>query len=783
MDALNKNENIKVAIRFRPPKENSETIFIDTKMNCIAKENPKSTEPNKRNTLTSKPFFFDNVFDHTTSQSILFETVAKHAIEWVCDGYNATIFAYGPTGCLSPDTKVLLYNGKIKKAKNINLQDVLMGDDNTPRKVLQLFSGEDEMFEIVPEKGIPYKVNKSHVLTLKLERFPYTIIDVPVSDYLSNPIFQKDYRGIITSVEYKEKELEIDPYVLGIILSDSYIFSYMFLSDDDFMNFVEKYNITRKPIPSHYLYNSRENRLKLLNGFLDTGNRMGSGFSNMNTPGTLKRKQTAHNIIHGSEKLIKQIAQLTRSLGFNPKIINKNSIKILQNGLYTTTTKIDVIPRGKGRYNGFLLDGNHRFLLKDCSVTHNSGKTYTMFGRRDERENISNPTEDDGIIPRSCNFLFELINRKETVIQAEMKCSFLEIYREHIRDLLSTSVNFSEPLRIRKDLNGETCIPGLVEKYIYSPDDLFNNIKTGLENRVVASTNLNDVSSRSHAVLILSLSQTLSDGGVTLSKLNLVDLAGSENVGKSAVQGINLAEAQTINKSLSCLGNVIYALTEKNREHIPYRDSRLTYLLQDSLGGNSKTILIATASPHKSNFSETYNTLKFAQRVKEIKNAPKVNRSESSSNLLKTIDELNRKIIEIQKKYEDSCIIIEELKESKSDQKEFTFYKVKSERLEERVKELEDDTERNEIEEKMKELYNRQRTIAYNLSRELYRERIENYKMKNELEEYKICFETLRDAEENKECVSEHIKRFEQRRGLGIVIDPYEIDLPTIDSP
>jgi kinesin family protein 5 len=212
-----------------------------------------------------------------------------------------------------------------------------------------------------------------------------------------------------------------------------------------------------------------------------------------------------------------------------------------------------------------------------------SGKTFTMFGHEDGKSNI-------GIIPRACEALFQNIEKNEDVIEATMKCSFLEIYREHIRDLLKKDI--SGELKIRQSQIKGIFVQGLTEKYVYSSADILNTIKEGSSRRTVASTSLNTVSSRSHSLLTLTLTQILSDGTEITSKLNLVDLAGSENVGKSEVQGISLAEAQNINKSLSSLGNVIYALTEKNREHIPYRDSKLTFLLQDSLGGKYKHLKI-----------------------------------------------------------------------------------------------------------------------------------------------------------------------------------------------
>jgi len=307
-----------------------------------------------------------------------------------------------------------------------------------------------------------------------------------------------------------------------------------------------------------------------------------------------------------------------------------------------------------------------------------SGKTYTMFGSED----------DMGIVPRACESIFKK-NMNDT-LDRNVKFSFIEIYNDHIRDLLNVS---HDDLHIRNCEKG-VYIQGLTERLVYNSDDILSSISTGAKQRRISSTHVNNVSSRSHAVLTITISQLGIDESEIISKLNLVDLAGSENVGRSDVHGIALSEAQNINRSLSALGNVINALTEVGRDHIPYRDSKLTYLLQDSLGGNSKTIIIATVNPAISNMSETLNTLKFAKRAKEIKNAPKMNKNASTLNLLKTIDVLNKKIELL-----ESCKNVE---------------------LETLQRELEEEKSRNK---NLVELYEKQRMLCIDVSNELIKER------------------------------------------------------------
>ncbi len=336
---------------------------------------------------------------------------------------------------------------------------------------------------------------------------------------------------------------------------------------------------------------------------------------------------------------------------------------------------------------------NSTIFAYGCSGT---GKTYTMFGQEN----------DLGVIPRACETIFRNMNKD--LLTWSIKFSFIEIYNENIRDLLN---HRNSDLAIRKCEKG-IYIQGLTEKLVYGAEDILHSISEGSKQRTVSSTQVNSVSSRSHALLTITITQTGIDESEIVSKLNLVDLAGSENVGRSEVHGIALAEAQNINKSLSALGNVINALTEVGREHIPYRDSKLTYILQDSLGGNSKTVIIATASPNTYVLSETLSTMKFAKRAKEIKNAPKVNKNESYTNLLKTISMLDKKINILEHKLSDS----ENLNNGVSQE----VMKSMIERWEMKINCLDRELECERIRNKnLLELFEKQRELCINISREL----------------------------------------------------------------
>lgn len=245
-----------------------------------------------------------------------------------------------------------------------------------------------------------------------------------------------------------------------------------------------------------------------------------------------------------------------------------------------------------------------------------SGKTWTMTGGKLE--------EDIGIIPRMVSTIFDKIQSSYSKIEFQVKVSYSEIYMERIRDLLNPTRN---NLKIHEEKTRGVYIAELTEQYVTSQKEVFELMKIGLNNREIGFTEMNAGSSRSHSIFSLTITQTnLFDYSAKTGKLYLVDLAGSEKVSKTQAAGKRLEEAKNINKSLTMLGLVIAALTDPKAGHIPYRDSKLTRILQDSLGGNSKTTLIVTCSPSPFNESETISTCRFGIRAKSITNKPKVNR-------------------------------------------------------------------------------------------------------------------------------------------------------------
>lgn len=228
----------------------------------------------------------------------------------------------------------------------------------------------------------------------------------------------------------------------------------------------------------------------------------------------------------------------------------------------------------------------------------------------------------------------------------------LEIYKESLYDLLNPDTKPSE-LKIKEHPKKGIYIQNLQEEYISELEEFLNLIEEAESYRVVSETGLNKTSSRSHLLFKLEITQKLLDGSEKRGMLNLIDLAGSEKVSKTGAVGETLEEAKKINLSLSTLGQVISNLSSNNQEYIPYRDSKLTRILQDSLGGNYKTSLIVTCSPHQCNAEETISTLKFAKRAKKIKCSVKLNIKRSTEELeliiAKLTSELKRSHQEIRR--------------------------------------------------------------------------------------------------------------------------------------
>ncbi|GAB6025282.1 Kinesin-like protein kif3b [Chamberlinius hualienensis] len=248
-----------------------------------------------------------------------------------------------------------------------------------------------------------------------------------------------------------------------------------------------------------------------------------------------------------------------------------------------------------------------------------TGKTYTMEGVRAD-------IEKRGVIPNSFDHIFSHIARSQNK-QYLVRASYLEIYQEEVRDLLCKDQFKRLELKERPDVG--VYVKDLSSFVCNSVKEIEHVMSVGNQNRSVGPTNMNEHSSRSHAIFMITVESSElgadNQNHIRVGKLNLVDLAGSERQSKTGSMGERLKEATKINLSLSALSNVISALVDGKSSHIPYRDSKLTRLLQDSLGGNAKTIMVANIGPASYNYEETLTTLRYSNRAKNIKNKPKIN--------------------------------------------------------------------------------------------------------------------------------------------------------------
>ncbi|KAL1707259.1 putative kinesin-1 [Schizophyllum commune] len=228
-----------------------------------------------------------------------------------------------------------------------------------------------------------------------------------------------------------------------------------------------------------------------------------------------------------------------------------------------------------------------------------------------------------GIIPRITEQIFQSIVESEAHLEYLVKVSYMEIYLEKIRDLLAPQ---NDNLQVHEEKSKGVYVKNLSDYYVSSAQEVYEIMRTGGQARIVSATNMNAESSRSHSIFLITIiCRNTETGAQKTGNLYLVDLAGSEKVGKTGASGQTLEEAKKINKSLSALGMVINALTDAKVKYVPYRDSKLTRILQESLGGNSRTTLIINCSPCIYNESETLSTLRFGIRAKSIKNAARVN--------------------------------------------------------------------------------------------------------------------------------------------------------------
>ncbi|XP_063930392.1 osmotic avoidance abnormal protein 3 isoform X4 [Zophobas morio] len=266
------------------------------------------------------------------------------------------------------------------------------------------------------------------------------------------------------------------------------------------------------------------------------------------------------------------------------------------------------------------------------------GKSHTMEGCK------TGDNPEKGVISRAFEHVFEAI-AVTTGVKYLALISYLEIYNEQIRDLLVPSDKVTSNINLKESPTEGVTVPGLTTHPVHNAAECEHFLNLGSKNRIIGATLMNQNSSRSHSIFTISIEQITNinnNESLKKGKLNLVDLAGSERQAKTGATGDRLKEATKINLSLSALGNVISALVDGKAKHIPYRDSKLTRLLQDSLGGNTRTLMIACVSPSSRDYVETLSTLRYANRAKNIHNKPRVNEDPKDTILRQYQEEIER---------------------------------------------------------------------------------------------------------------------------------------------
>jgi hypothetical protein len=316
-----------------------------------------------------------------------------------------------------------------------------------------------------------------------------------------------------------------------------------------------------------------------------------------------------------------------------------------------------------------------------------TGKTHTMEGF-DTKDNM-------GIMPRSFETIFNSIECDNLKKQYLIRASYLEIYMEEIRDLLSK--NPKQKLELKEKPESGVYVKDLISSVVNSEKGIRDVMLIGRKNRATAETKMNTRSSRSHSIFTITIetSEIGVDGKnhIRVGKLNMVDLAGSERQSKTGSTGERLEEAIKINLSLSTLCHVISTLVDPKSQHVPYRNSKLTRLLQDSLGGNTKTVMVANIGPADYNFDESLSTLRYASRAKHITNKPQINEDPKDAMLREFQEEITR----LKQQLEEQSGI--EFKKGEGG----IYKKVQYVNLEDQMKELEGqlEEEKQEIQKKM----------------------------------------------------------------------------------
>ncbi|KAJ6232413.1 intein-containing kinesin family member 19a precursor [Anaeramoeba flamelloides] len=685
MTTLKKNGNsIQVVIRIRPrlgEEKEKETIVQPLNENILLFDpgsgqekqsrfsGPSNLSGSKRKSRDTK-FMFDYIADVDKNQKEVYHQTAKDLVcgsRSILEGYNCTVFAYGSTGAGKSlrDNSIVYTPEGPKLNGDLKEGDLVCTPDGKTSKILKIFpQGELPIYRVefdtkdfidcsLDHLWVVYdQEKKQEVLCKTKDLYNYFSSTQTANKNAKKRFTIRTSQTTEFKTEFKEKNNNSkEIFELGLKIKDKIPKKYLF---SDFktrkellkilMELKGKFNNKTQNFEfetqSKNLSKDFKHLIESLGGLckIKKGNT-----TNKNNNPKLQKQKLYHCIIYYSE--YEEFFE-RKIFGIENKNLKKLRKKITKKIFLGKTIKSVQKLNLKDHCTCIMIDHpDHLYLTNNFIKTHN---TYTMMGCREN--------EKPGIMYLAMKDLFKSIRKESDEYKHTVSVSYLEIYNETIRDLMNPKMPSSK-IDIREDKKSGIIISNLSSHIPKSVKEVFNIINTGNKNRTQSSTHRNSVSSRSHAVLQILVTKEPKTSGlqstIQTGKLNLIDLAGSERCTENT--GKRLTEGSNINKSLLALGTCINLLGEnyKKGAHIPYRNSKLTRLLKDSLNGNCRTVMIANISPSILSYEDTISTLLYANRVSNIKTKPTKNKQNVTAHITeftRIISELRQEVLNLKEK-------------------------------------------------------------------------------------------------------------------------------------
>ncbi|KAJ3442198.1 intein-containing kinesin-like protein kif18a precursor [Anaeramoeba flamelloides] len=686
MTTLKKNGNsIQVVIRIRPrlgEEKEKETIVQQLNENILLFDpgsgqekqsrfsGPSNLSGSKRKSRDTK-FMFDYIADVDKNQKEVYHQTAKDLVcgsKSILEGYNCTVFAYGSTGAGKSlrDNSIVYTPEGPKLNGDLKEGDLVCTPDGKTSKILKIFpQGQLPIYRVefdtkdfvdcsLDHLWVVYDQEKKQEVLCKTKDLYNYYSSTQTANKNSNKRFTirtSQTTEFNTDPKEKNENLKEISFELGLKIKDKIPKKYLFSNfktrkellkilmelKGKFNNKTQNFEFQTK---SKTLSKDFKHLIESLGGLCKIKKRT---ITNKNNNTKLQKQKLYQCIIYYSEYeefFERKVFQIeNKNL---KKLRNKIKKKIFLGKTIKSVQKLNL----KDHCTCIMIDHpDHLYLTNNFIKTHN---TYTMMGCREN--------EKPGVMYLAMKDLYKSIRKESDEYKHTVSVSYLEIYNETIRDLMNPKMPSSK-IDIREDKKSGIIISNLSSHKPKSVKEVFDIINTGNKNRTQSSTHRNSVSSRSHAVLQILVTKEPKTSGlqstIQTGKLNLIDLAGSERCTENT--GKRLTEGSNINKSLLALGTCINLLGEnfKKGAHIPYRNSKLTRLLKDSLNGNCRTVMIANISPSVLSYEDTFNTLLYANRVSNIKTKPTKNKQNVTAHITeftRIISELRQEVLNYKEK-------------------------------------------------------------------------------------------------------------------------------------